>query len=157
MDRKEIYESVAKVAEEYADAAYGDKSFPDAAFIVEKGAEKDESGKTLQKYRHLPHHTKSATDPNAHGTVDLPHLRNAFARVNQVKPVKEAAASYRSRAQSHLNRHANALLKSRKGKADYEEVKAICKEFNVSPRLPIRSPVSSFVLIFINTASCSSS
>ncbi|UCG02436.1 MAG: hypothetical protein JSW11_00290 [Candidatus Heimdallarchaeota archaeon] len=95
---------------------YGDKSFPDAAFIVEKGAEKDDKGKTLQKYRHLPHHTQSATDPNANGTVDLPHLRNALARVNQVKPVKEGASAFRGRAKSHLQRHAKALLESYKSK-----------------------------------------
>ena len=106
-----------RVLNDWSDAAYGDKSFPDAAFIVEKGAEKDDKGKILQKYRHLPHHTKSATDPMANGTVDLPHLRNALARVNQVEPVKEAAVSFRKRAASHLQRHAKALLESYKSKS----------------------------------------
>jgi hypothetical protein len=102
-----------KAVAEAVEAGYGDASFPDAAFIIEKGAEKKD-GKTVHKFRHLPHHTKGATDPNAHGTVDLPHLRNALARVNQVKPVKESAASYRKRALAHLDRHANKLLKTRK-------------------------------------------
>jgi len=97
-----------RILNDWSDAAYGDKSFPDAAFVVEKGAEKNDDGKTLQKYRHLPHHTKSATDPMAHGTIDLPHLRNALARVNQVKS---------KRAKSHLQRHAKAVLESYKSKS----------------------------------------
>lgn len=97
-------------------ATYGDKSFPDAAFIVEKGAEKDKKGKTLQKYRHLPHHKKNVTSATDNGSIDVPHLRNALARVNQVKPVKENAATYRKRAKSHLQTHARAVLKSYKAK-----------------------------------------
>ena len=110
---------------------FGDRSWPDAAFIIEKGVEKDKEGKTLSKYRHLPHHSKGVKSSTEHGSVDLPHLRNALARANQVKPVKEAAASYRSRAVAHLNRHANALLKTRKGKAGYEEVQALFEEFKI--------------------------
>jgi len=106
-----------RILNDWSDAAYGDKSFPDAAFVVEKGAEKNGDGKTLQKYRHLPHHTKSATDPMAHGTIDLPHLRNALARVNQVKSIKESVANFRKRAKSHLQRHAKAVLKSYKSKS----------------------------------------
>jgi hypothetical protein len=98
-------------------AVFGDRSWPDAAFVVEKGAEKDSDGRTLQKFRHLVHHTKNATDPMAHGTVDLPHLRNALARVNQVKPIKESAANFRKRAKSHLQRHAKAVLESYKSKS----------------------------------------
>lgn len=97
-------------------ATYGDKSFPDAAFIVEKGAEKDEKSKTLTKFRHLPHHNKNVTSATDNGSVDVPHLRNALARVNQVKPVKEGAASFRKRATSHLQTHARAVLKSYKAK-----------------------------------------
>jgi hypothetical protein len=95
-----------------ATAAFGDSTFPDAAFIVEKGAEK-EDGKTLQKYRHLPHHTKGVTSATDNGTVDLPHLRNALARVNQVTPVKEDAKGFKSRALAHLQAHAKVALKSK--------------------------------------------
>ena len=95
-------------------ATFGDKSFPDAAFIIEKGAEKNDEGRVLQAFRHLPHHKKSATDPNGHDIVDIPHLRNALARVNQVRPKKEGTEAFRTRAQKHLDRHAKALLKTRK-------------------------------------------
>lgn len=108
-------------------ALFGDKSWPDEAFVVEAGAEKDEDGKTLQKCRHLPHHSKTVTDPNDNGTVDLPHLRNALARVNQVEPVKESAVKFRKRAQSHLARHAKALLKTHK-----EEAEELIREFDLN-------------------------
>lgn len=114
-------------------AAFGDRSFPDAAFIVEKGAEKDDSGKTLQKYRHLPHHNKNAKDPNENSTVDIPHLRNALARVGQVTPIKESKAGYVSRARTHLQRHAKALLKSDKPETK-AQAELLCKEFNIDTK-----------------------
>lgn len=95
-----------------AGEAFGDASFPDAAFIVEKGAPK-EDGRTPQEYRHLPHHRSTAKSATENGSVDLPHLRNALARCGQVKPAKESAESYRRRAQAHLNAHARVLLKSK--------------------------------------------
>ena len=95
---------------------WGGRSWPDAAFVVEQNAAKDKSGKTLQKFRHLPHHKKTVTSPTDNGSVDLPHLRNALARSGQVKPVKESAASFRKRAQSHLQTHAKSLLKTYKSK-----------------------------------------
>lgn len=113
-----------------ADEAYGDASFPDAAFIVEKGAPK-EGGKTVQKYRHLPHHNRSAKSATDNGSVDLPHLRNALARVNQVKPHLESRESYISRAKSHLNAHARVLLDSRKKEA--EELQEALDSMNVDP------------------------
>jgi len=53
---------------------------PDSAFAwIEPGGKKDETGKTVPRsLRHLPY--KDAT-----GKVDLPHVRNALARINQVK------------------------------------------------------------------------
>ena len=55
---------------------------PDSSFIVvEKGGKKDKDGKTVPRnLRHLP-------VKDAKGKIDLPHLRNALARVGQVKPV----------------------------------------------------------------------
>ncbi len=91
--------------------SFGDASFPDAAFIVEKGAPK-EDGKTPQKFRHLPHHRASVGSPTENSSIDVPHLRNALARVNQVKPVSENASGYRARAERHLQAHAKAVLKS---------------------------------------------
>jgi len=96
---------------------YGDASFPDAAFIVERGAEK-EGGKTVHKYRHLPHHSSAAKSATENSTIDVSHLRNALARVNQVKPVKESASAYRSRATAHLKAHARAVLKSHQDLVD---------------------------------------
>lgn len=93
--------------------SYGDASFPDAAFIVERSAPK-EGGKTVHRYRHLPHHSKSVKSSTENTTVDLPHLRNALARMGQVKPVQESRTAYLARAKSHLNAHARALLKSHK-------------------------------------------
>jgi hypothetical protein len=93
--------------------SYGDSGFPDAAFIVERGATK-EGGKTPQKYRHLPHHSRSAKSPAENSTVDIPHLRNALARIGQVKPVLESKESYVRRARAHLEAHARILLKSHK-------------------------------------------
>lgn len=114
MNNEQVFAAAKNAANEWCEAGWGDRTFPDAAFIVEKGAEKDESGKTLQKYRHLPHHKKTVKSSTENGSVDLPHLRNALARVSQVNPVKEDASGFRSRAKTHLLRHAKALLKTHK-------------------------------------------
>lgn len=113
VELEELRGVVYDTADDGSEEAYGDASFPDAAFIVEKDAPK-ENGKTVHKYRHLPHHTKSAKSPTENGTVDLPHLRNALARVGQVNPHKESKESYVRRARAHLNAHAKVLLKSRR-------------------------------------------
>jgi len=126
-----FFNAIKEASDKYAEAAFGDASFPDAAFLVEHGAEKDKSGKTLSKYRHLPHHNKNVQSPTENSSVDLPHLRNALARVSQVKPVKEDGAGFVSRAQAHLQRHAKALLKSNKAEI-CAEAQLICKEFNIS-------------------------
>jgi hypothetical protein len=49
--------------------------------------------------RHLPHH-------DADGRVDLPHVRNALARLNQVRWEDPADAE---RARQHLLQHSEAL------------------------------------------------
>lgn len=53
---------------------------PDSAFLyVEKGGEKDETGKTKPRsLRHFPY-------KDSKGNIDLPHLRNAIARIPQSK------------------------------------------------------------------------
>jgi len=76
---------------------------PDSAFAVIEPAYS--SGDTEDKRaRHLPHHGKG-------GEVDLPHLRAALARANQITPVTDSisAASLRSKAISHLAAHAKKL------------------------------------------------
>lgn len=121
---------ILNASKEFVKAAFGDRSFPDASFIVETGAEKDKDGKTLQAYRHLPHHNKNVKSPTENSSVDIPHLRNALARVNQVQPLKENVSKYRSRAQSHLRAHAKALLKSSNAQIQSEAVK-LCDEFQI--------------------------
>jgi len=113
----------------YSEATFGDRSFPDASFIIEKGAEKDKKGRTLQKFRKLPHHNKNAKDPNENTTVNIPHLRNALARVSQIKTLKEDRNAFIKRARAHLQKHAKALLKTfKKSSAEYNELQDIIKE-----------------------------
>ena len=82
---------------------------PDAAFaIVKPGGEKDEEEKTVPRtLRMLPHHNEMVKNPNENNTVDLPHLRNALARVNQ--PETKLTEEERIKARNHLQRHAVAL------------------------------------------------
>jgi hypothetical protein len=73
---------------------------PDAAFaIILPGGEKDEEGKTKPRsLRKFPHHDET-------GKVDLPHLRNANARVAQ----SDLTVEQKAEAQRHLDRHKKAL------------------------------------------------
>lgn len=92
-------------------------SLPDEAFAVIEPAYKN--GDTDDKRaRHLPHHKKSVTDPNDDDSVDIPHLRNALARANQIKPVTDSisAEELRSKAMKHLVSHAKRI-----GVGDYEQ------------------------------------
>lgn len=78
-------------------------SLPDSSFAVIEGDYK--SGKTKDKRcRHLPFKDKD-------GKVDLPHLRNAFARVNQIKPFSgpETAEELREKALRVLERYRDYL------------------------------------------------
>ncbi len=83
---------------------------PDAAFAVIEPAYK--KGETQDKRaRHLPHHGPGVKDPNDDETVDLPHLRNALARVNQIQPITDSitAEELRQKALAHLQAHAKRL------------------------------------------------
>jgi len=86
---------------------------PDQAFAYIEPCYK--RGETKNKNaRHLPHHNEKVKDPNENSTVDIPHLRNALARVNQIKPIcpdtnREKAINT---AKRHLMKHARALLKT---------------------------------------------
>lgn len=72
---------------------------PDGAFaLILGGGEKDEEGKTIPRnLRKFPHH-------RADGSIDLPHLRNANARV----PQSDLSDEQKSKAQTHLDRHKKA-------------------------------------------------
>jgi len=72
---------------------------PDSAFALVVKGEKDSEGKTVPRTnRNLPHHK-----PN--GDVDLPHLRNAMARVTHTSLSKEE----QKQAHDHLLRHYREL------------------------------------------------
>jgi len=86
---------------------------PDAAFaVIEPAYLRDETKD--KRCRHLPHHWPSVEDPTENSSVDLPHLKNALTRVNQIKPVTGSISTeeLRKRAKAHLIKHAKALLKT---------------------------------------------
>jgi hypothetical protein len=82
---------------------------PDSAFLyVESGGKKDSEGKTVPRsLRHLPYKSKE-------GTVDLPHLRNAIARIPQMKGI---SPDLKARLQAKARR----LLSSRGGNPEKED------------------------------------
>lgn len=84
---------------------------PDAAFaIVLSGGKKDDEGKTKPRsLRKLPHHDKSVKKSTENGSVDLPHLRNALARLDQTEGL---SSEQKAKARRHLEAHAKSLLKS---------------------------------------------
>jgi hypothetical protein len=71
---------------------------PDSAFLyVEPGGSKDADGKTAPRsLRHFPY-------KNADGSVDLPHLRNALARIPQSSLSQAVKDRLTARATSILN------------------------------------------------------
>jgi len=75
-------------------------SLPDAAFAIVFM-----QGST--KIRKLPHHNKNVKNGNENSTVDKPHLRNALARLPQIKGVP---ASEKAKGKRHLEKHAKTLL-----------------------------------------------
>jgi len=84
-------------------------NFPDSSFIiVEKGGKKDDGGKTVPRgFRHLP--VKDGS-----GKIELPHLRNAMARANQIKAFspKDSTERIRAVAKSRLAGLARKYLES---------------------------------------------
>lgn len=86
-------------------------SLPDEAFAVIEPAYK--SGDTEDKNcRHLPHHTEEVKDgSDSKDHVDMDHLRNAWQRRNQIKPVTDSISQEDliARAERHLKKHINDL------------------------------------------------
>src|SRR5262249_25575276 len=68
---------------------------PDSSFLyVEDGGKKDSEGKTTPRsLRHFPY-------KDANGKVDLPHLRNALARIPQSSLSADVKARAIAKAQS---------------------------------------------------------
>ncbi len=87
-------------------------NLPDSAFaVILPGGSKDSEGKTTPRsLRKLPHH-------GSDGGVDVPHLRNALARLPQSNMPDDLMA----RAKRHLNAHAKAEGVGDAGKADDHE------------------------------------
>ena len=54
----------------------------------------------------MPHHGTAVKSAGENKSVDLPHLRVALARVNQIS----ASDAVKSRARAHLEAHAKELL-----------------------------------------------
>jgi hypothetical protein len=71
-------------------------NLPDSAFLYVEPGEKDKEGKTVPRSkRHFPY-------KDASGKVDLPHLRNALARIPQSNVSAEAKAKAIARARKLL-------------------------------------------------------
>lgn len=68
---------------------------PDSAFLyIESGGEKDSEGKTIpRELRHFPY-------KNSAGEIDLPHLRNAIARI----PQSDLPQSVKDKVQAHAQK-----------------------------------------------------
>jgi hypothetical protein len=82
---------------------------PDAAFAaIETGGKREDGKTTPRSLRHLPHHNASVKSGSENSSVDLPHLRNALARVEQMEA---GTPALRARAKRHLQKHATTLLK----------------------------------------------
>ncbi len=79
---------------EWSTAAIND--LKDSAFaFIEPGGSKDDEGKTTPRnLRHFPHHTQD-------GTVDLPHVRNALARI----PQSDVSQEGKDKATAHCEKH----------------------------------------------------
>lgn len=79
-------------------------TLPDSSFLyVEPGGKKDSEGKTTPRSkRHLPYKDKS-------GKIDLPHLRNAIARIPQMKGI---SAELKARLQAKARRLLGGKSKS---------------------------------------------
>jgi hypothetical protein len=84
---------------------------PDAAFAIIEPAYS--RGETQDKNcRHLPHHTEGVKDgSDSSDNIDMDHLRNAWQRRNQIKPVTDSISQdeLRAKAERHLTKHINDL------------------------------------------------
>lgn len=127
---------VLEVAEKWSTKYIND--LPNAAFaVIEKGYKEGDD----KRARHLPHHNKSVKSATEDSSVDLPHLRNAFARVNQIKSVlgNESDSALRKKAANHLKVHRDLLEESKASfSKDEQELWNKCEELfikNIRPLL----------------------
>jgi HK97 family phage prohead protease len=91
-------------------------TLPNSSFAVIEPAYLE--GKTEDKNcRHLPF-------KNENGEVDLPHYRNALARVNQIKPITDSIseADLRSQAAAELEKYRDLLEENKSEKSNEEKI-----------------------------------
>lgn len=95
---------------------------PDSAFLyIEKGGKKDEGGKTVPRtLRHFPY-------KDSDGSIDLPHLRNAIARIPQAKINGLDKEALQTKARRILERA------QRRNTMDLEHLKALGLPENATP------------------------
>ncbi len=110
-----------------------ENDLPDACFAyIEPGGKKDASGKTVPRtLRHLPYKDKD-------GKVDLPHLRNALARLPQtnIPAAAKAKAQAKLEAAAKANGVGNriaAALERRSAKLTASEAQRSVTTFAVPP------------------------
>lgn len=110
-------------------------NLPDSAFAVIETDYKE--GKINDKNaRHLPVY-------NDKGEVDIPHLRNALARVNQIKPIgtMETKEKLISKARSFLeplaNKHLKTYITKKEESKMADEVKTETVVENAAPVEPV--------------------
>lgn len=100
-------------------SAASTNDLPDSCFAyIEPGGKKDSEGKTTPRsLRHLPY-------KNADGSIDLAHLRNALARLNQTDISAEGKASARRKLEAAARRE---------GVGDHEKTEKAEKEASADP------------------------
>ena len=92
----------------------------------------------------LPHHVNSVTNPDDNDSVDIPRLRNALARFNQVD-WNEFPEGTRTKTRAHLERHADSILASRAKECstcreeDIDALEADLKDFRMGKYSSIAS------------------
>jgi len=93
---------------------------PDSAFLyVEPGGKKDKDGKTVPRsLRHFPY-------KDANGKVDLPHLRNAIARIPQANIPDAKKKSLQAKARRLLASAKAAKTTKGVKKADDDDIKTL--------------------------------
>ena len=117
-------------------------AFSPAAFYANEDGEFYRSGVFLVSKSKLPHHINSVEDPNDNDTVDVPRLRNALARFDQVD-WSEFPEDTMMRTRAHLERHADAILIGRQEcttcrKEDVEGLALDIKDFRMGKFSAIR-------------------
>ena len=107
-------------------------TLPDSAFLyVAPGGEKDEEGKTVPRsLRYFPYR-------DASGEVDLPHLRNAIARIPQ-----STAPGLTKEKMSQLQDKARAILEEERDEVATDEVQGYPEDEEKKPDMQPQAAMS---------------